>query len=153
MIQTEHRIDQTLALRHLKQTPLLELGQKAFREKRARYGDRVTFVHNRHVNPTNLCVYSCKFCDYAAKKNDAHAYELTEAEILRDIEDPSIVEAHIVGGLWPSWHFQRSLDLVKAIRAARCPRPHPEPVEGWGPARGRGRSTSPWRGGGASRCN
>lgn len=119
MIQTETRLDREGALQHLQETPLLELGRWAFDAKRARYGDRVTYVHNRHVNPTNLCVYSCKFCDYAAKKNDAHAYELTEAEILRDLEDPALTEAHIVGGLWPGWHFQRSLDLVRAVRAAR----------------------------------
>ena len=119
MIQTETRLDREGALQHLQETPLLELGRRAFDAKRARYGDRVTYVHNRHVNPTNLCVYSCKFCDYAAKKNDAHAYELTEAEILRDLEDPALTEAHIVGGLWPGWHFRRSLDLVRAVRAAR----------------------------------
>lgn len=119
MLQTLNRIDASEALHHLRRTPLLELGRAAFAAKRDRYGDRITYVHNRHVNPTNLCVYSCKFCDYAAKKGDAHAYELKEADILRDLEDRSISEAHIVGGLWPGWHFARSLDLVKAIRAAR----------------------------------
>ncbi|MBX3180866.1 MAG: CofH family radical SAM protein [Candidatus Hydrogenedentes bacterium] len=119
MLQAESGLDKAAALHHLKATPLLELGRLAFEAKRARYGDRITYVHNRHVNPTNLCVYSCKFCDYAAKKGDAHAYELTEAQIFRDLEDPSVVEAHIVGGLWPSWRFGRSLDLVRAVRAAR----------------------------------
>ena len=119
MLQTEYRLDRAGALHHLQTTPLLELGRLAFDAKRARYGDRVTYVHNRHVNPTNLCVYACKFCDYAAKKGDAHAYELTEAQILRDLEDRSVVEAHIVGGLWPRWRFPRSLDLVRAVRAAR----------------------------------
>lgn len=119
MLQTLTRIDATEALHHLQQTPLLELGRAAFAAKRDRYGDRITYVHNRHVNPTNLCVYACKFCDYAAKKGDAHAYELQEADILRDLEDLSISEAHIVGGLWPGWHFTRSLALVRAIRAAR----------------------------------
>lgn len=119
MLQTECRLDATSALLHLQHTPLLDLGVEAFAAKRARYGDRATYVHNRHVNPTNLCVYSCKFCDFAAKKNDPHAYALTEVEILRDLADASIAEAHIVGGLWPTWHFQRALDLVKAIRAAR----------------------------------
>lgn len=119
MIQTEYRLDAAGALEHLQDTPLIELGLRAHADKRARYGDRVTYVHNRHVNPTNLCVYSCKFCDYAAKKNDAHAYELTETEILNDLSDPAIVEAHIVGGLWPTWHFRRALALVRAVRAAR----------------------------------
>ncbi len=119
MLQIKIRLDRPTALQHLRETPLLSLGRLAFDEKRARYGDRVTYVHNRHVNPTNLCVYSCKFCDYAAKKNDAHAYELTEADILSDLQDTHVVEAHIVGGLWPGWHFHRSLDLVRAIRSAR----------------------------------
>ena len=119
MLQTECRLDRETALRHLRDMPLTQLGREAFDAKRARYGDRTTYVQNRHVNPTNLCVYSCKFCDYAAKKGDAHAYQLTEEGILRDLEDPSIVEAHIVGGLWPGWNFQRSLDLVRAVRNAR----------------------------------
>ena len=119
MLKTLNRIDADEALAMLKSAPLVTLGREAFAAKRARYGDRVTFVHNRHVNPTNLCVYSCKFCDYAAKKGDAHAYELQESDILRDLEDPSISEAHIVGGLWPGWNFNRSLALVSAIRAAR----------------------------------
>ena len=119
MLKTLNRIDADEALTMLKSAPLATLGCDAFAAKRERYGDRVTYVHNRHVNPTNLCVYSCKFCDYAAKKGDAHAYELQEADILRDLEDPSISEAHIVGGLWPGWNFNRSLALVSSIRVAR----------------------------------
>ncbi|MBI2424113.1 MAG: CofH family radical SAM protein [Candidatus Hydrogenedentes bacterium] len=108
-----------VALRYLRDFPLLELGKRAFAVKRARYGDQVTFVSNRHVNPTNLCVYSCRFCDYAAKNGDAHAYSLTEEEILQGLENPVVHEAHIVGGLWPKWGFERSLGLVRRIRAAR----------------------------------
>lgn len=119
MLKTLNRIDAAEALSMLRERPLLALGREAFAAKRDRYGDRITYVHNRHVNPTNLCVYSCKFCDYAAKKGDAHAYEFQEVDILRDLEDRSISEAHIVGGLWPGWHFTRSLALVRAIRAAR----------------------------------
>lgn len=119
MPHTATRIDTEEALDLLVNTPLLDLGRRAFVAKRDRYGDRITFVQNRHVNPTNLCVYACKFCDYAAKKGDAHAYTLTEAEILEMIADPAIVEAHVVGGLWPGWNFTRSLALIRAIRAAR----------------------------------
>lgn len=119
MLKTLNRVDTTEALSMLQDVPLVALGREAFAAKRDRYGDRITYVHNRHVNPTNLCVFACKFCDYAAKKGDAHAYELQEVDILRDLEDASISEAHIVGGLWPGWHFTRSLALIKAIRAAR----------------------------------
>lgn len=101
----------------LRAASLLELGRQAFDAKRARHGDRITFVQNRHVNPTNLCVYSCRFCDFASKPGDAHAYELTENQILDDLSFPRLTEAHIVGGLWPKWGFERSLGLIRKIRA------------------------------------
>jgi aminodeoxyfutalosine synthase len=117
--QTQRRLQRREALDLLCNAPLLELGEMAFAAKRDRFGDRVTFVHNRHVNPTNLCVYSCRFCDFAAKKGDAHAYSLDEDQILADLSDPALREAHIVGGLHPSWPLDRSLALVRRIREAR----------------------------------
>jgi aminodeoxyfutalosine synthase len=115
----ENRVTRDEALSLLKDAPLLELGQRAFAAKRARHGDAVTYVHNRQVNPTNLCVYSCRFCDFAAKPHDAHAYSLNEQEILESLADPRVREAHIVGGLWHTWGFRRSLNLVRKVREAR----------------------------------
>lgn len=109
--------DEALAL--LRDAPLLELGRRAFEYKRALHGDRVTYVRNRHINPTNLCVFDCKFCDYAAKPGDPHAYMLSEEEILESVASPEISEVHMVGGLWPKWGFSRSMDLVRRIRALR----------------------------------
>lgn len=103
----------------LRDTPLLELGRLAFDYKRLLHGDRVTYVHNLHINPTNLCVYKCGFCGFAARPGDNHAYSLDEADILRQVEDPELNEVHIVGGLWPKWGMERSLGLVKAIRLQR----------------------------------
>ena len=45
--------------------PLLELGRLADAVARDRHGDRVYFTVNRQLNPTNVCVLSCRFCDYA----------------------------------------------------------------------------------------
>lgn len=106
-------------LRLLRETPLLELGEMAFSQKRARYGNQVTFIFNRHINPTNLCVYSCKFCDFAAKPGASHAYALEEQQILKMVKDLEIREVHIVGGLHPVWNFSRYLNLIRAIRRAR----------------------------------
>lgn len=113
------RIYRTEALSLLRETPLIELGRRAFAVKQARYGNRVTYVQNQHVNPTNLCVFSCTFCDFGAKPGDPHAYSLSEDDILQDLECPMIKEAHIVGGLWPKWGLQRSLGLIRRIRIAR----------------------------------
>ena len=56
---------------------LLGLGKMAHAVQRAKSGDAVYFVVNRQVNPTNICVLACKFCDFAAKRGDADAYEMT----------------------------------------------------------------------------
>lgn len=111
------RINRSDALELLQRAPLLELGRMAFDLKRDLYGDRVTFIHNRHVNPTNLCVNSCGFCDFSAKRGDDHAYVLDESQITFSLNDPALREVHIVGGLHPDWDFNRSLRLVRAIRA------------------------------------
>lgn len=116
---TPRRLDTAAAIALLTQAPLIELGRMAFEMKRARFGDRVTYVNSRHINPTNLCVYRCKFCDFAAKKGDAHAYTLDEEQILKMVAEPSLREVHMVGGLHPSWGFARSIGMVRRVRAAR----------------------------------
>src|SRR5262245_32863533 len=78
--------------------PVLELGLLADAFARDRHGDRVYFTINRQLNPTNVCVLSCRFCDYAKKPGDAGAYTMTEAEIKAHVT-PDIREIHIVGGL------------------------------------------------------
>ena len=120
MNQNSHAsLSREQALELLREAPLLELGRMAFDRKRELHSDVVTWVHNRHVNPTNLCVYSCKFCDYKAKRGDSHAYSLDENDIFQLLESPDLSEAHIVGGLWPEWGFERSLNLVRSIRERR----------------------------------
>jgi aminodeoxyfutalosine synthase len=113
------RLDRAAARALLAEAPLLELGRLAFEAKRTRYGDRVTFIHNLQVNPTNLCVYRCKFCDFAARKGDAHAYSLSEEQVLAQLDDAALREVHMVGGLHPTWNLERSLKLVRRIRHAR----------------------------------
>jgi aminodeoxyfutalosine synthase len=116
-IAAGERITAAEALFLLDHWPLLDLGVLAFERKRARHGDVVTYVVNKQINPTNLCVHSCKFCEYAAKPGDAHAYTLEEDDILAGLaEEPEITEVHIVGGLWKTWNLERSLALVARIR-------------------------------------
>lgn len=86
--------------------------------KRARHGEAVSYVLNRQVNPTNLCWLSCAFCDFAAKPGDAHAYELSDAQILEAVAG-EIREVHVVGGLHPRWSFDRYLDIVRSLKRAR----------------------------------
>ena len=58
------------------------VGMMADYVKRKREGDKVYFVVNRHVNPTNICAISCKFCAFGVTKRSPTAYELTHDQIL-----------------------------------------------------------------------
>jgi aminodeoxyfutalosine synthase len=96
---------------------LVALGRMADHVKRRKTADQVFFVINRQINPTNICVLDCKFCDFAARPRDAHAYEMSMEEILARC-DEGLSEVHIVGGLHPTWPFDHYLDIVKAIHQA-----------------------------------
>ena len=76
--------------------PVMELGRLADAFVRDRHGDRVFFTVNRQLNPTNVCVLACKFCDYAKKPDAPGAYTMTKEQILSHV-DPEITEIHIVG--------------------------------------------------------
>ncbi|MBI2153678.1 MAG: aminofutalosine synthase MqnE [Candidatus Rokubacteria bacterium] len=95
---------------------LLGVGQMADFAKRRRVGDWVFFVINRYINPTNLCVLSCSFCDFARKKGEAGAFEHTIEDILGMIKD-GVREVHIVGGHHPDWPFEYYERLIGAIHA------------------------------------
>ena len=96
---------------------LTAIGKMADHVKRKKSGDRVYFVMNRQINPTNLCVLDCTFCDFAAKPGDDHAYEMSMDEILEKLGD-ELSEVHIVGGLHPKWKFEDYLNIVKRIHEA-----------------------------------
>ena len=96
---------------------LTAIGKMADHVKREKSGDRVYFVMNRQINPTNLCVLDCTFCDFAAKPGDDHSYEMSIDEILEKL-GPELSEVHIVGGLHPTWKFDDYLNIVKRIHEA-----------------------------------
>ena len=90
------------------------VGRMADHVKVQREEDRVYFVLNRQVNPTNICVLSCSFCDFAKKKGDPDAYEMTMEEILGHL-DEEIREVHMVGGHHPDWPFETYEEIVRTI--------------------------------------
>ena len=83
---------------------LLGLGSLADASNRARYGDRVTFAANQHINPTNVCILrkTCVFCSYARLPKEDGAYRYTLEQTLVEAEHARnglTREFHIVGGL------------------------------------------------------
>jgi len=98
--------------------PVLELGRLADAMARDRHGDRVFFTVNRQLNPTNVCVLACRFCDYAKKHDDPAAYTMTREQIEAHV-DPEIHEIHIVGGLHHKWRFDDYLNVIRWVKAKK----------------------------------
>jgi len=94
------------------------VGRMADVAKSRRHGDQVFFVLNRYVNPTNVCVLSCSFCDFARKPGEAGAFENSIEDVLEMIK-PGTREAHIVGGHHPDWPFEYFERMIAAVHAAR----------------------------------
>lgn len=97
---------------------LLGVGHMANAVKSRREGERVYFVINRHITPTNVCVLSCSFCDFARKKGEAGAFEHTIEDMVGMVKGETR-EVHIVGGHHPDWPFEYFERIIAAIAAAR----------------------------------
>ena len=113
-VRAGERLDEADGLQLFESSDFIAVGRMADWLKRKKTGDQVFFVFNRHVNPTNLCVLSCTFCDFAKKPGDEGAYEMGVEDVLETL-DQDIREVHIVGGHHPTWPFERYEELLRAI--------------------------------------
>ena len=83
-------------------------------------GNVATFIHNQYINYSNVCVLSCQFCAFGARKRDAHAFELSIEEIVEKVRHAltlGITEIHMVGGLHPTLNASWYLELLRSLRA------------------------------------
>lgn len=98
---------------------LLGVGYMANIVRERLNGDKTYFIHNRHINPTNICVHSCQFCAFGVKADHIHAYEKSLEDIFSDAEkynQGEVSEFHIVGGLHPDLPFEYYLDMLKGLK-------------------------------------
>ncbi len=95
---------------------IISIGKMAHFVQKMRSGDAVYFVLNQKIEPTNICVLSCKFCDFATKEGRPDAYEMTIHEILHKLT-PEIHEVHITGGLHPDWEWEYYLEMLRQIKS------------------------------------
>jgi aminodeoxyfutalosine synthase len=102
------------------------VGEMADLANRRVNGDRVYFIVNRHINPTNICVNRCKFCAFSKSGEEPLAYTMTLDEILSRAEEAryqNATELHVVGGLHPDLPFDFYLRMLRALRE-RFPEMH-----------------------------
>jgi aminodeoxyfutalosine synthase len=90
------------------------------------HGGKAYFNRNRHINYTNVCALSCKFCSFYRKRGEDGAYEMPVEQVVgvaKRASDAGATEVHIVGGLHPWLKFDYYLEMLRGIRAA-CPNLH-----------------------------
>ena len=99
------------------------LGALADFVRREKSGLKTYFNRNFHIEPTNVCVYDCKFCSYSRKikkREDGWEYSLEEMiDQVKAYDGVPITEVHIVGGVLPQYDLKFYADLFSAIKAHR----------------------------------
>src|SRR2546421_8817134 len=117
-VEGQHRLSDADALRLYGATDLNALGAMANAVRERKNGNVATYILNRYVNYSNICILSCQFCAFAAKKRDAHAFERSIDDIVAAVEESlarGITEVHMVGGLHPALTKEWYLELLKRL--------------------------------------
>ncbi len=97
-----------------------ELADYADALRRILNGSDVYFINNYHIEPTNVCVYQCRFCSFSAR-GDVSGWSKTADEILEEVSslDEMIRELHIVGGSNPEYDLNFYSALLQQIKHIR----------------------------------
>jgi aminodeoxyfutalosine synthase len=86
-------------------------------------GETTTYIVNRYINYSNICILSCQFCAFYRRKGQDGAFEYSVEEMIakaRQAHQAGITEIHSVGGLHPKLPFSYYVDFVRGIKEA-CP--------------------------------
>ncbi len=122
-IYNKERITEEEGLMLFEKASLPFVGALANHVRERMHGDTTYFNRNFHIEPTNLCVFSCNFCSYSkiyAKKEEG--WELSIEQMLHMVQKYDgipVTEVHIVGGVHPKMDLQFFADLLKTIKTHR----------------------------------
>lgn len=87
------------------------------------HGNKTYFNRNFHIEPTNVCVFTCKFCSYSrlyAHKEEGWELSIDQMmHIVKKYDGQPVTEVHIVGGVHPKMQLSFFADLLKQIKAHR----------------------------------
>jgi aminodeoxyfutalosine synthase len=99
------------------------LGVLANYVREKRHGNKTYFNRNFHIEPTNLCVYDCKFCSYSRllkQKEEGWEYTMDEMfDMVTKYDNEPVTEVHIVGGVLPQYDVAFYAELFRRIKAHR----------------------------------
>ncbi len=103
--------------------PLPFVGALANWVREEKHGNKTYFNRNFHIEPTNVCVFSCKFCSYSrlyAHKEEGWELSIDDMlNIVKKYDGQPVTEVHIVGGVHPKLNMHFFLETIKAIKNHR----------------------------------
>src|SRR5918911_942564 len=117
------RISDDEGLLLFQQGSLSFLGSLANYIREKKHGDKTYFNRNFHIEPTNVCVFACKFCSYS--RLYAHREEGWELSIdqmldmVKSYDGKPVTEVHVVGGVHPKMNLYFFAELIQKIKEHR----------------------------------
>jgi aminodeoxyfutalosine synthase len=122
-IYNRQRISEEDAVLLFEKASLPFLGALANFVRERMHGDTTYFNRNFHIEPTNVCVFSCNFCSYSklyAKRDEGWELSIDQMlHMVKKYDGVPVTEVHIVGGVHPKMDLQFFADLLKAIKTHR----------------------------------
>ena len=117
------RITEEDAMVLFEKTPLSLLSMLADLVRSRKSGNKTFFNRNFHIEPTNVCIYTCKFCSYSRLiKHRGEGWEYTMEDMLNIVkkyDGQPVTEVHIVGGVLPQYDLDFYCELFRQIKAHR----------------------------------
>jgi aminodeoxyfutalosine synthase len=122
-VKNKVRISEAEGLYLFENANLGYLGTLANYIREQKHGDKTFFNRNFHIEPTNVCLYTCTFCSYSRlikKRDEGWEYSLEEIlEQVKKYDGQPVTEVHIVGGVLPQYDVEFYVNLFRAIKAHR----------------------------------
>ncbi|HHS96127.1 MAG TPA: aminofutalosine synthase MqnE [Phaeodactylibacter sp.] len=117
------RINPEEGVQLFEQAPLPMLGVLANYIREKKHADRTYFNRNFHIEPTNICLYTCTFCSYSRlikRRDEGWEYTLEEImDIVKKYDKQPVTEVHIVGGVLPQYDLKFYTNLFSIIKKHR----------------------------------
>lgn len=122
-VYADQRLSREDGLLLFEKADLSFVGALANHVREKLHGDNVYFNRNFHIEPTNVCVFTCNFCSYSrlyAHREEGWELSLDDMiNIVKKYDGQPVTEVHIVGGVHPKMNLYFFADLLKAIKAHR----------------------------------
>ncbi len=119
IVLRRERIDAAQAKVLWEQAPLWMLARLATEVKVCKSGDKVFYNKNFHLEPTNICLFECRFCSYRRRKGEEGAWDYSMEEMLSQVEtrkESGATEVHIVGGVHPERDIYYYAEMIRRIK-------------------------------------